>query len=217
MTSQGVSEVNTATMINFTLVPICTAVMVQGWRIDRRMKRFRNAPLTEGVASLERATAQARAVLGELKRVLATDGVAEPARSPMPKPCAMSSPTWSASAMPWQTASWPPPKSAAKKTTRKPAAKADTCRDAAGEEKVAAKRTTTRRKPVRKAATRTAKPKVARPRSSLRRWTTASRPPSPPPWPRPRTLGRDRHAPGGPRQSQARRGMTGATANLPAG
>lgn len=149
---------NTATMINFTLVPICTAVMVQGWRIDRRMKSFRNAPLTEGVASLERATAQARAVLGELKRVLATDGAAQ-ARTiveaeAMRDELADMVGIGNAVADRIVTAT---KLSAAKKTTRKPAAKAETVVEDAAEEKVAAKRSTTRRKP----RTRTAKPKVA--------------------------------------------------------
>ena len=155
---------NTATMINFTLVPICTAVMVQGWRIDRRMKSFRNAPLTEGVASLERATAQARAVLGELKRVLATDGAAQ-ARTIVEAEAmrdeladmvgignAVADRIVAATKM-----------SAAKKTTRKPAAKAETVVVDAAEEKVAAKRAAKPRKP----RTRTAKPKVAAPQADL--------------------------------------------------
>ncbi|MFC0686532.1 DUF6468 domain-containing protein [Novosphingobium clariflavum] len=157
---------NTATMINFTLVPICTAVMVQGWRIDRRMKAFRNAPLTEGVASLERATAQARAVLGELKRVLATDGVAQ-ARTIADAEAMrdeLADMVGIGNAVADRIVAATELSAATRKPARKPAAKADTADDAAGEEKVAAKRTTTRRKPVRKAATRTAKPKVAAPK-----------------------------------------------------
>ncbi|WP_395328441.1 DUF6468 domain-containing protein [Novosphingobium sp. BL-8H] len=154
---------NTATMINFTLIPLCSAVMVQGWRIDRRMRAFRNAPLTEGVASLERATAQARAVLGELKRVLATDGMAqartiadaEAMRDELADMVgignAVADRIVAATEM-----------SAPKKTTRKPAAKTDVVAGEAGEEKVAAKRTASGG--VRKTRTRTAKPKVVKPK-----------------------------------------------------
>ncbi|WP_395391357.1 DUF6468 domain-containing protein [Novosphingobium sp. BL-8A] len=155
---------NTATMINFTLIPLCSAVMVQGWRIDRRMRAFRNAPLTEGVASLERATAQARAVLGELKRVLATDGMAQ-ARTiadaeAMRDELADMVSIGNAVADRIVAANQ---QSVAKKTARKPAAKADVVADDAAEEKVAAKRTSTRGG-ARKTRTRTVKPKVVTPK-----------------------------------------------------
>jgi hypothetical protein len=156
--------VNTATMINFTLIPLCSAVMVQGWRIDRRMRAFRNAPLTEGVASLERATAQARAVLGELKRVLATDGMAQ-ARTiadaeAMRDELADMVSIGNAVADRIVAANQ---QSAVKKTTRKPAAKTDVVAGDAAEEKVAAKRTSTRGG-ARKTRTRTVKPKVVTPK-----------------------------------------------------
>lgn len=153
---------NTATVINLSLIPLCTAVMVQGWRIDRRMRAFRNAPLTEGVASLERATAQARAVLGELKRVLATDGMAQ-ARTiadaeAMRDELADMVGIGNAVADRILSAS---EQSAAKKTARKPAAKTVTAEGEEAAEKTTARRSTTRRAATRKAAPKTAKPKVA--------------------------------------------------------
>lgn len=65
-----------ATSINAVLVVVCLAVLIQSWRMERRMKAFRETQLSESVVQLDRATAQARTVLGELKKLLATDGLA---------------------------------------------------------------------------------------------------------------------------------------------
>lgn len=64
------------TVINASLVVVCLAVLVQSWRMERRMKAFRETQLHESVSQLDNATAQARIVLGELKKLLATEGLA---------------------------------------------------------------------------------------------------------------------------------------------
>ena len=65
-----------ATLINAVVIVLCLAVLVQGWRMDRRMRAFRESQLGESVAQLDRATGQAKLVLGQLKSLLATDGLA---------------------------------------------------------------------------------------------------------------------------------------------
>ncbi len=66
-----------ANAINAVLVVSCSAVLVQSWRMDRRMKTFREVQLAEGVNQIERATMQARRVLSDLKQLLATEGMAQ--------------------------------------------------------------------------------------------------------------------------------------------
>ncbi|GFE73374.1 MULTISPECIES: DUF6468 domain-containing protein [Novosphingobium] len=66
-----------ATTINVVLILLCVSVLVQSARMSRRLRTLRDTQLAEGVAQLERATGQARAVLGDLKRVLSTDGQAQ--------------------------------------------------------------------------------------------------------------------------------------------
>lgn len=66
-----------ATVTNAALVTSCLTVLVQSWRMERRMKVFRETKLSEGVLQLDHATERARAVLGELKRLFATEGVAQ--------------------------------------------------------------------------------------------------------------------------------------------
>jgi hypothetical protein len=66
-----------ATTINVVLILLCVSVLVQSARMSRRLRTLRDTQLAEGVAQIERATGQARVVLGDLKRVLATDGAAQ--------------------------------------------------------------------------------------------------------------------------------------------
>lgn len=66
-----------ATTINVVLILLCVSVLVQSARMSRRLRILRDTQLAEGVAQIERATGQARVVLGDLKRVLATDGAAQ--------------------------------------------------------------------------------------------------------------------------------------------
>ncbi|WP_313433913.1 DUF6468 domain-containing protein [Novosphingobium sp.] len=66
-----------ATTINAVLILVCLSVLVQSARMSRRLRTLRDTQLAEGVAQMERATGQARIVLGDLKRVLSTDGQAQ--------------------------------------------------------------------------------------------------------------------------------------------
>ncbi|TCM17697.1 hypothetical protein EDF56_10539 [Novosphingobium sp. PhB165] len=145
---------NTATMINLSLVPLCMAVLVQGWRIDRRMKAFRNATLTDGIMSLEHATAQARGVLGELKRVLATDGIAQAntiaEAEAMRDELSMMVGIGNAVAERIVAAAAQPEQKAGARTGRKRAVKAEAATDAATGEKVVEK--AAGKAPARKAA-----------------------------------------------------------------
>lgn len=66
-----------ATLSNFILVPLCLAVIVQSIRMAKNVRDIRSSPLDKSVAQLDRATAQAHAVLIELKALLATDAMAQ--------------------------------------------------------------------------------------------------------------------------------------------
>ena len=66
-----------ATTINVVLILLCVSVLVQSARMSRRLRTLRDTQLAEGVAQIEKATSQARVVLGDLKRVLSTDGQAQ--------------------------------------------------------------------------------------------------------------------------------------------
>jgi len=66
-----------ATMINVVLILLCVSVLVQSARMGRRMKQLRDTQISESVTQIDRATSQARVVLGDLKRVLSTDGAAQ--------------------------------------------------------------------------------------------------------------------------------------------
>ncbi|MBU3078657.1 DUF6468 domain-containing protein [Sphingomonas quercus] len=61
---------------NLLLSVLCIAVIVQTVRMIRRFNALKKGDLGEMVKSLDRATGQARQVLGELKEMLATDGAA---------------------------------------------------------------------------------------------------------------------------------------------
>lgn len=65
-----------ATFTNILLMALCVAVLVQSARMMRAFKAIKNGDLGETVRQLDRATAQARTVLGELKDILSTDGAA---------------------------------------------------------------------------------------------------------------------------------------------
>lgn len=65
-----------ATFTNILLMALCVAVLVQSARMMRAFKAIKNGDLGETVKQLDRATAQARTVLGELKDILSTDGAA---------------------------------------------------------------------------------------------------------------------------------------------
>ena len=61
---------------NLALSLLCVAVIVQTVRMIRRFNALKKGDLGDTVKSLDRATAQARQVLAELKEMLATDGAA---------------------------------------------------------------------------------------------------------------------------------------------
>ena len=65
-----------ATTTNLILVFLCAAVLVQSTRVMRSFRDLKSGSLGDTVKSLDRATAQARFVLGELKDLLSTDGTA---------------------------------------------------------------------------------------------------------------------------------------------
>ncbi|WP_380874019.1 hypothetical protein ACFB49_45300 [Sphingomonas sp. DBB INV C78] len=65
-----------ATFINILLMLLCVAVLVQSARMIRSFDAIKSGDLGETVKQLDNATAQARAVLAELKTILATDGAA---------------------------------------------------------------------------------------------------------------------------------------------
>lgn len=65
-----------ATFTNLLLMALCVAVLVQSARMMRSFKAIKTGDLGETVKQLDRATAQARTVLGELKDILSTDGAA---------------------------------------------------------------------------------------------------------------------------------------------
>lgn len=65
-----------AIFINLLLALLCVAVLVQSARMMRSFNAIKSGDLAETVKQLDRATAQARGVLAELKTILATDGAA---------------------------------------------------------------------------------------------------------------------------------------------
>lgn len=65
-----------ATVSDLALGLLCVAVLVQNLRVMRNFQAIRSGDLGATVQSLDRATAQARAVLADLKQILATDGAA---------------------------------------------------------------------------------------------------------------------------------------------
>jgi hypothetical protein len=65
-----------AVLTNLVVIMLCGAVLVQSLRMMRSLGAVKNGALKETVAALETATCQARAVLGDLKETLRTDGAA---------------------------------------------------------------------------------------------------------------------------------------------
>ena len=62
--------------INLVTILLCSAVLVQCWRMTRALTAFRAADFPGTVAALDRATREAEAVLGRIRDVLASE--AEP-------------------------------------------------------------------------------------------------------------------------------------------
>lgn len=65
-----------ATFTNLIVSFLCAGVVLQSMRMMRNIREMKSGDLSETVKSLDRATAQARGVLAELKTVLSTDGAA---------------------------------------------------------------------------------------------------------------------------------------------
>jgi hypothetical protein len=65
------------TLINAIMIALCAAVIVQTMRMAKSLREIRASALNESVARLEHATDQARAVLGHMKALLATEVVAQ--------------------------------------------------------------------------------------------------------------------------------------------
>ncbi len=65
-----------ATFTNIIVILVGGAVLVQSVRIMRSFQAVKNGGLKEMVAALDRATAQARSVLADLKDTLRTEGAA---------------------------------------------------------------------------------------------------------------------------------------------
>jgi hypothetical protein len=65
-----------ASVTNILLMLLCVSVLVQSTRMIRSFRAVRSGNLNEVVEHLDRATDQARAVLMDLRRLLATEGQA---------------------------------------------------------------------------------------------------------------------------------------------
>mgnify|MGYP003584988345 CR=1 FL=1 len=65
------------TFSNAMMMLLCVAVIVQTLRVSKSIRDLRSVSLGDSVVQLERATGQARAVLGELKVLLANEAVAQ--------------------------------------------------------------------------------------------------------------------------------------------
>lgn len=65
-----------ASIINLLTTLLCTAVLVQCWRMTRALDRFRAADFPAIVTALKGATDEAEGVLNRIRSTLATD--AEP-------------------------------------------------------------------------------------------------------------------------------------------
>lgn len=62
-----------AIFANVLTMIFCTAVLVQSVRMMRSLRTVKDGALTEVVGALEKATAQARAVLSDMKATLGTE------------------------------------------------------------------------------------------------------------------------------------------------
>lgn len=65
-----------ASLTNLVVAAMCLGVILQSVRMIRNIRQVQTGDLGDTIKSLDRATAQARAVLAELKDVLLTDGAA---------------------------------------------------------------------------------------------------------------------------------------------
>lgn len=62
-----------AILANVLTMILCMAVLVQSVRMMRSLRTVKDGALTDVVGALEKATAQARAVLSDMKATLGTD------------------------------------------------------------------------------------------------------------------------------------------------
>lgn len=62
-----------AILANLLTILFCTAVLVQSIRMMRSLRAMKDSGLTDVVTALDRATAQARGVLSEMKLTLGTE------------------------------------------------------------------------------------------------------------------------------------------------
>ena len=65
-----------ATLTNIVLMLLCGAVLVQSVRMMRSFETLKKGGLKDVVEALDKSTAQARLVLGDLKETLRTEGAA---------------------------------------------------------------------------------------------------------------------------------------------
>jgi len=65
-----------ASFTNIIVALLCAAVVLQSVRMMRNIQAMKSGDLADTIKSLDRATLQARTVLGDLKEVLRTDGAA---------------------------------------------------------------------------------------------------------------------------------------------
>ncbi|TFI57108.1 hypothetical protein E2493_16895 [Sphingomonas parva] len=65
-----------ATLTNVVLILLCGAVLVQSVRMMRSFETLKKGGLKDVVDALDKSTAQARVVLGDLKETLRTEGAA---------------------------------------------------------------------------------------------------------------------------------------------
>ena len=65
-----------ATLTNIVLILLCGAVLVQSVRMMRSFETLKKGGLKDVVDALDKSTAQARSVLGDLKETLRTEGAA---------------------------------------------------------------------------------------------------------------------------------------------
>lgn len=65
-----------STFTNIVTMMFCAAVLVQSVRMMRAFNTVKEGPLPQVVEALDKSTAQARAVLSELKEALRKDGAA---------------------------------------------------------------------------------------------------------------------------------------------
>lgn len=72
----ALSAIAASDVTNIVMILMCIAVLVQSVRMMRSLKAMRESALAEAAQALDRATAAANHVLGELKRTLKEDSLA---------------------------------------------------------------------------------------------------------------------------------------------